>query len=129
MWSHRKTVTDPTLLAYCGGVEAFCDVYEIQNNNIEGSKEFYYPEHDHRTIMVMVPRLVLSCFNVTEAMELVDKPVLPAEMYNDPNMGNNCFSFGECYGFCEENFQMCEEYCEDHPENEICVEQFYFEQQ
>ena len=48
---HHKTVTDIGLLNYCGAMKSFCDEFEIQNNNIEGSKEFFYPQYDHETIM------------------------------------------------------------------------------
>lgn len=59
---HHKTVTDSVLKGYCEDMEDFCEPLKIQNNNIEGSKDFYYPELDHTTIMLEVVKDVLSCY-------------------------------------------------------------------
>lgn len=57
---HHKTVND-SVLSECGGMKGFCDVRAIQNNNLPGSKEFYYPQYDHRPLMTAVKSAVVSC--------------------------------------------------------------------
>ena len=60
---HHKTITDEKLKGYCGGLKSFCSVQKIQNNNLRNSAEFFYPEHNHDTIMGHVARMVVACQN------------------------------------------------------------------
>lgn len=58
---HHKTVTDETLASACKGFEAFCNTLKAQDNNLKGSDEFFYPEHDHNSIMHAVSSVVIAC--------------------------------------------------------------------
>ena len=58
---HHKTVEDQTLRSFCGALASFCDPKAIQDNNLEGSKQFLYPQYDHATIMPAVGKLVIDC--------------------------------------------------------------------
>ena len=58
---HHKTVEDEPFLSRCGENIELCDAVEIQNNNLEGSQEFFYPEETHDSIMETVSELVISC--------------------------------------------------------------------
>ena len=58
---HHKTVDDKSLRSWCGAYTNFCDPDKAQNNNIESSKEFFYPEHDHSSIMPAVSKLIIDC--------------------------------------------------------------------
>ena len=60
---HHKTVTDTILIDhYCSNTKFFCDTLKVQNNNIEGSKDFYYPQYDHNPLIQNVTREVLKCY-------------------------------------------------------------------
>lgn len=51
---HHKTIEDSALNQ--------CDTpVEMQYNNLEASKEFYYPEHNHESIMSAVLKLIIDC--------------------------------------------------------------------
>jgi len=51
---HHKTVNDETLTQ--------CDTpVEMQYNNVPGSKEFYYKELSHETIMPTVSKTIIEC--------------------------------------------------------------------
>ena len=122
---HHKTVTDEGLLAYCKEMKEFCDVLRIQDNNLRGSREFYYPQYDHITIMRGVARTVLACYNITEAQELAK---LPADRgLSDKGLGLLCNSEEWCTKFCMSNLGQCRAYCADHPENQLCQKPFAFE--
>jgi len=62
---HHKEITtvedEYSLLSWCGSYVQFCDILEIQYNNIEGSKEFYYDGYDHEAIMNHVLRMIIAC--------------------------------------------------------------------
>ena len=58
---HHKTVEDEFLSSWCGDYASFCSSNVIQNNNIEGSKEFYYPGYNHTSIMPAVSEMIVSC--------------------------------------------------------------------
>ncbi len=58
---HHKTVEDESLRSWCGDYADFCDPLKVQYNNIEGSKEFFYPEQDHTSIMFTVSKLIIDC--------------------------------------------------------------------
>lgn len=58
---HHKTVDDKELENYCGEYANFCKSFDIQSNDIEGSKEFYYPGFTHETIMPHVIDLIVAC--------------------------------------------------------------------
>lgn len=58
---HHKTVADSEYKSQCGEFAEFCDVRAIQNNNLSDSKEFYYPQYDHDTIMLAITRKVVAC--------------------------------------------------------------------
>lgn len=117
---HHKTVTDSVLIGYCGDLAAFCDAKEIQNNNIEESKEFYYPQYDHDTIMGAVIRDVLKCYN---------SDIQIPNLENEPRLGNMCIGYEKCNAYCKDNFGRCQEYCESNIDNELCQKPFEFEQQ
>jgi len=60
---HHKTVTDTILIDhYCSNTKFFCDTLKVQNNNIGGSKDFYYPQYDHNPLIQNVTREVLKCY-------------------------------------------------------------------
>ncbi len=120
---HHKTVTDSVLKDYyCGDMAAFCDVHEIQNNNIEGSKEFYYPQYDHDTIMGAVIRDVLKCYNPS-AEEALQKET------SSPSLGNLCRGEEACDIYCKNNLGKCNEYCQENPKNLLCQKPFAFQLQ
>ena len=58
---HHKTVEDESLRSWCGSYASFCSPKVIQNNNIEGSKEFYYPDYNHTSIMPAVSEMIINC--------------------------------------------------------------------
>ena len=58
---HHKTVEDKSLRSWCGDYASFCDPLKAQNNNLEGSEEFFYPEHGHTSIMPAVSKLIIDC--------------------------------------------------------------------
>jgi len=51
---HHKTVNDVYL-------EQCYSAPEMENNNLENSKEFYYPNEDHGSIMNLVLNKIISC--------------------------------------------------------------------
>ncbi|MBI2172789.1 MAG: hypothetical protein HYT73_01080 [Candidatus Aenigmarchaeota archaeon] len=118
---HHKTVMDSVLKDYyCGEMADFCNVYEIQNNNIEGSREFYYPQHDHDTIMGAVVRDVLECYN----------PAIQESLQNEassPRLGSLCLGEEACNIFCKDNLAKCQEYCGMDSGNPLCQKPFAFQ--
>ena len=56
----HKTVEDQVLRSFCGPLANFCDPKAIRDNNVEGSKQFLYPQYDHTTIMPAVAKLVID---------------------------------------------------------------------
>lgn len=58
---HHKTVEDESLLSKCGAFVKICNTLQIQNNNVEGSKDFYYQDRDHKTIMNEVIGKIIDC--------------------------------------------------------------------
>ena len=58
---HHKTVTDEVLTQICGDFEDFCNPLNVQNNNLDGSQEFYYPEQTHESIMLHVISKISAC--------------------------------------------------------------------
>ncbi|MBI2579739.1 MAG: hypothetical protein HYW27_02450 [Candidatus Aenigmarchaeota archaeon] len=118
---HHKTVTDTILKDYyCGDMAAFCDVREIQNNNIEGSKEFYYPQYDHDTIMGAVIRDVLKCYNpaIEESLQ---------KETSSPRLGSLCIGEEACNIFCKDSMAKCQEYCNSDSGNPLCQKPFAFQ--
>jgi len=51
---HHKTVNDE-VLDQCG------PPLEVQNNNVESSKEYYYEEYGHGTIVLAVAETIIDC--------------------------------------------------------------------
>ncbi len=117
---HHKTVTDSVLKAYCGPLAAFCDPIEVQDNNLAGSKEFFYPQYDHDTIMDGVIHEVLKCYNpaLQEVLEEIRKV---------PKLGNFCTGEEECNDYCKNNYGRCKDYCNNNPSNPLCQKPFAFE--
>jgi len=122
---HHKTVTDEVLLAYCGDMQAFCDALKIQDNNLPGSQEFYYPRYDHFTIMRGVARTVLACYNISEAKRLAALPV--ERGLSEEGLGMLCNGKERCEAFCQVNYGRCKAYCAEHPEDGLCQRPFDFE--
>ena len=120
---HHKTVTDENLLDRCGAMKSFCDIFEIQNNNIKGSKEFFYPKYDHATIMRGVVRMVLPCYN-PEIAKVIKKD---SENPEEELLGGICIGEDACNKYCENNFARCKQYCKENPENKLCQKPFAFE--
>jgi len=58
---HHKNVDDEELRSYCGDNARFCDPLKIQNNNIPNSKEFFYKQYTHESIMPVVSKLIIDC--------------------------------------------------------------------
>ena len=58
---HHKTAEDEFLSSWCGDYASFCSSNVIQNNNIEGSKEFYYSGYSHTSIMPAVLEMIINC--------------------------------------------------------------------
>lgn len=58
---HHKTVTDSFYENACKGTVGACNTASMQNNNISGSLEFFYPVYDHNTIMDAVTENIMSC--------------------------------------------------------------------
>ncbi len=58
---HHKTITDSSLRKRCGWFKMFCNPLDIQNNNVEGSEVYFYPNDDHATIMDNSAKLVIEC--------------------------------------------------------------------
>ena len=118
---HHKTVTDTILKDhYCGAFASLCDVRKIQDNNLPGSKEFYYPEYDHNPLMHAVIPRVLKCYN--PELDTSDAAGLPS-------LGDMCIGEEGCNVFCKVNFGRCRQYCASHPDNGLCQKPFSFEQQ
>ena len=123
---HHKTVTDSVIKAYCGDQAAFCDPVEIQNNNLRGSKEFFYPQYDHNSIMRAVIKDVLACYNTNlSESDIGDGSESPGTQTR--GLSDLCSSESECNIFCKDNFGRCKEYCQRNPENPLCQKQFLFE--
>ena len=59
--SHHKTIIDSTLTDFCGNAKRFCEPLKVQNNNVPGSADYYYPQEDHQTIVMKVVDSVMSC--------------------------------------------------------------------
>ncbi|MBI5355570.1 MAG: hypothetical protein HZB68_03900 [Candidatus Aenigmarchaeota archaeon] len=117
---HHKTVNDTVLKEhYCGQMASFCDVREIQNNNIGGSKEFYYPQYDHNPLGKYVIREVLKCYN----SELPESPINSEKT----GLGELCANEEECNIFCKDSVGRCKDYCKSNTENPICQKPFAFE--
>lgn len=116
---HHKTVTDSVLKAYCGALGDFCDVFQIQNNNLKGSREFYYPQYDHNPLMRAVIPRVLKCYNPSLDLSSISE--------NAPALGDMCVGQEACKEYCKSNLGRCKEYCRDHPENALCQKPFEFE--
>ena len=115
---HHKTVTDTILKDhYCGNFAALCDPVKIQDNNIEGSKEFYYSQYDHGPIMGAVIRDVLKCYNTG-----VDKDIEKEEQdkKQDLALGSICIGEENCKIFCHTSKGACTDYCNKNPENPLC---------
>ncbi|HLD57177.1 MAG TPA: M23 family metallopeptidase [archaeon] len=122
---HHKTVTDTVLKDhYCGGFASLCDPIKIQNNNIQGSKEFYYPEYDHNPLMGVVIREVLKCYNpgISEALEK-EKTVLERR----EALGSLCTGEENCEKFCQNNKGICTDYCNKNQENLLCQKPFAYD--
>jgi len=58
---HHKTVNDSDLSGRCGDFASLCDPKVIQNNNLSGAREYYYPQYDHEPIMHAVTEMVIAC--------------------------------------------------------------------
>jgi len=110
---HHKTVTDTILVDhYCNGFEFLCNAVEIQNNNIEESKEFFYSQYDHNPLMKFVIPKVLKCYNV--ALETA----LPQELAI--GFGELCTGEDNCRLFCLNNMGLCRQYCTENQRDELC---------
>jgi len=59
---HHKTVEDASLRSWCAVFSRFCDPLKIQNNNVPGSAEYYYPEQNHISIVSHVSNVVINCY-------------------------------------------------------------------
>ncbi len=113
---HHKTVRDTILVDhYCLGVEFLCDAVQIQNNNIEGSKDFFYSDYDHNPLMKVVIPKVLKCYN--ENLVEIDAAV-------EGSLGELCTGEEACSVFCHTNRGRCDEYCQNNSENELCAKLF-----
>ena len=55
---HHKTVVDTDLEAHCRGL---CDALGVQNNNLVGSKEFFYEQFTHTSIIHPVSKMIIDC--------------------------------------------------------------------
>jgi len=60
---HHKTVEDESLRSWCGIYDYLCDPVNIQNNNVPGSQEFFYPGFNHSSIVQEVSKIVIGCHN------------------------------------------------------------------
>lgn len=58
---HHKTITDHVLVEFCGSAQKFCKPLKVQNNNLPGSVDFYYPNARHNSIIMQVVDAVMSC--------------------------------------------------------------------
>ena len=58
---HHKTIDDEELSSYCGEYAKFCDSLKVQNNNLQGSSDYYYPGETHESIMPVVSKVVFEC--------------------------------------------------------------------
>ncbi len=115
---HHKTVTDTILVDhYCNGVTFLCNAVQIQNNNIEGSKEFFYSKYDHNPLMKVVIPIVLKCYN----KNLV---TLFSQEESGIGMGELCTGEDGCRVFCSNNRGLCNQYCETREENQLCRKLF-----
>ncbi len=119
---HHKTVTDTVLKDhYCREFSAFCDPIKIQDNNIEGSKEFYYPQYDHNPLGAFVIRDVLKCYN-PEIVEDIEEENRQAD--RGEKLGSLCSGEDSCQFFCNTNRGRCTDYCQNNPENPLCQKLF-----
>jgi hypothetical protein len=58
---HHKTVDDESLRSWCGIYDYLCDPIKIQDNDVIGSKEFWYPGLNHSSIVQVVSKMVIDC--------------------------------------------------------------------
>ncbi len=113
---HHKPVTDTILVDhYCNGVTFLCNAVQIQNNNIEGSKEFFYSNYDHNPLMKVVIPKVLKCYN---------KKLVEIDPAIAGGLGEICTGEDGCRVFCGNNRGLCNQYCETHRENPLCQKLF-----
>ena len=115
---HHKTVTDTVLKDhYCRSFASLCDPIKIQNNNLAGSKEFYYPQYDHNPLMGPVIREVLKCYNPE-----IDKDIEKEEKDTEQNftLGSLCAGEENCKIFCHASKGACTQYCDKNPDNMLC---------
>ncbi len=108
---HHKTIRDTILVDYyCNGFTFLCNAVEIQNNNVEGGKEFFYQQYDHNPLMKVVISKVLKCYN--ENLEVASA--------SEGNLGELCTGEEECNLFCHDNRGRCLQYCNTNTTNFIC---------
>ncbi|MBI5061767.1 MAG: hypothetical protein HZB67_05645, partial [Candidatus Aenigmarchaeota archaeon] len=122
---HHKTVTDTVLKDhYCGAFASLCDPIKIQNNNIQGSKEFYYPQYDHNPLMGVVIREVLKCYNPG-----INKDIEKEEQDKEQNiaLGSLCTGEENCRMFCQNQRGKCTAYCDTDLENPLCGKGFIYD--
>ena len=123
---HHKTVTDSVLLDYCGEMKAFCDVRQIQDNDLAGSREFFYPQYDHATIMSGVIQRVAQCYNPRLTAADLNFTRHSATDISRNELPGLCAGAKECESFCRQESYACETYCMRHDENAFCQEHFSF---
>ena len=58
---HHKTVEDEVLRSFCGSFASFCSPSVIQDNNVPGSEEFFYPDETHSSIVLAAGEKIVSC--------------------------------------------------------------------
>lgn len=122
---HHKTVTDTILKDYyCGAFAALCDPIKIQNNNLAGSKEFYYPQYDHNSLMGVVIRKVLKCYNPEISEALKEEEIESAE---GKALGTLCSGEESCKVFCHTNKGTCTKHCNNNPDNPLCQQSFAYD--
>ena len=122
---HHKTVTDTILKDYyCGSFASLCDPIKIQNNNIQGSKEFYYPQYDHNSLMGPVIRKVLECYNPN-----INQTIEEEELVKEKGeaLGSLCAGEENCLTFCHNQKGRCMAYCDTDPENPMCQKPFVYD--
>ncbi len=123
---HHKTVTDSVLLSYCGDLKAFCDVREIQNNNVAGSQEFFYPQFDHASIMSGVIQRVAKCYNPNLTLADLNFTRKAADDLSRNELPGLCAGAKQCDTFCREESYACETFCMQNEGNAFCKERFAF---
>lgn len=122
---HHKTVTDTVLKDYyCGNFASLCDPIKIQNNNIAGSKEYYYPQYDHNPLMGPVIRTVLKCYNPGIVGTIEKENIAKGK---GEALGTMCLGEENCRTFCHTNKGRCGEYCKKNPENILCQNSFVYD--